>query len=209
MRQMGHPPAIDVDMTRMVQEVFREEGFDAIDADGSTGDKDFLARILGLIRATGATVAIFSHETRGSAMANIALELGFAAMCGKPLVIVKSAQAAAPSDLTRTDWVVYDAQDEMRFKNKLRQAARELTALADYEDMLLNAALDARSMDFAVAFERANKGFLITGEKSFVDAAARIQKRLDAVKEGTSINDLERLRTEISVFIRQARRVLR
>ena len=54
-------------------------------------------------------------------MANIALELGFASMCGKPLVIIKSKAAAAPSDLTRTDWIEYDADDQARFRAKLNR----------------------------------------------------------------------------------------
>jgi hypothetical protein len=90
MRQLGGPPDIDVTMTRIVEEVLTDRGFRFKDANASTGGKDFLERILGLIRSTGFTIAIFSNRTRKTAMANIALELGFAAMCGKPLMIVKS-----------------------------------------------------------------------------------------------------------------------
>jgi hypothetical protein len=100
MRQIGNPPALDEAMTGVVQEVFLHRGIGIKDADGSTGGKDFLERILGLIRGTAFTVAIFSEDTRPTAMANIALELGFASMCGKPLVIVKSKLAPPPSDLT-------------------------------------------------------------------------------------------------------------
>jgi hypothetical protein len=60
----------------LVKKVFDARGIGMKDADASTGAKDFLERILGLIRGTGFTVAIFSEDTRGTAMANIALELG-------------------------------------------------------------------------------------------------------------------------------------
>jgi len=90
MRQLGKPPAIDRDITEIVTEICGQQGFGVKDAASSTGSKDFLERILGLIRGTGLTIAIFSHETRTTALANIALELGFAAMCGKPLIVVKS-----------------------------------------------------------------------------------------------------------------------
>ncbi|MGD9658268.1 MAG: hypothetical protein AB7U61_11650, partial [Methylocystis sp.] len=76
-------------MASTVDDVLRKRGFQTKDADASTGGKDFLERILELIRATGFTVAIFSDKTRPTALANIMLELGFAAMCGKPLLIVK------------------------------------------------------------------------------------------------------------------------
>src|SRR5882672_8565603 len=126
MRQIGNQPELDERMNVIVTEVFEARGIPTKDADASTGGKDFLERILGLIRGTGFTVAIFSQDTRATAMANIALELGFASMCGKPLIIIKSREAAAPSDLTRTDWIDYHSDDEVRFRRKLTQALDEL-----------------------------------------------------------------------------------
>lgn len=210
MRQLGSPPGIDLQMATIVAEVFRKRGINSKDADTSTGAKDFLERILNLIRGTGFTVAIFSSETRPTAMANIALELGFAAMCGKPLVIVKAKGAAAPSDLTRTDWVEYDQADERRFRNKLDQALDQIDQVAEFQETLLEVALEARSMDCAVAFERASKAFLLTGEPRFLDSAEQIATRLRAAaKKGDVIDDLERLRREISVFVRQGRQATR
>ena len=81
MRQIGNPPALDEGMSAIVTEVFEGRDVPTKDADASTGGKDFLERVLGLIRGTGFTVAIFSQDTRATAMANIALELGFASMC--------------------------------------------------------------------------------------------------------------------------------
>ena len=80
MRQLGRPPEIDLRMTKIVNEVLQSRGIKVVDADASTGGKDFLERIVGLIQATGFTVAIFSHYTRPTAVANIMLELGFAAI---------------------------------------------------------------------------------------------------------------------------------
>lgn len=205
MRQLGAPPDIDVTMTEAVIDILDEHDIKTKDADASTGGKDFLERILGLIRSTGFTIAIFSHETRPTAMANIMLELGFAAMCGKPLVVVKSAEAAAPSDLKRTDWIDYSIDEKARFRGKLEQAINEINDLIEYEETLLSVALEARSMDCAVAFERVNKGFLLSGEGRFIDAADAILERLRDADEGNPIADLERLRQEIGTFLRQAR----
>lgn len=132
MRQIGGPPAVDFRMAELVKEIFEGHGIPVKDADASTGGGDFLQRILGLVRATGFTVGIFSHETRASALANIMLELGFAAMCGKPLIVVKSKDAKAPSDLTRTDWIEYDAANEIRFREKLNQALNTITEVGAY-----------------------------------------------------------------------------
>jgi acetolactate synthase regulatory subunit len=204
MRQLGDPPQIDLDMNSEVVRVFRDRGFTAINASDSTGSKDYLERILGLIRATGFTTAIFSHETRPGSMANIALELGFSAMCGKPLVIVKSSEAIAPSDLKRTDWIEYEKDNLNNFRRRLNQAVDEIEELFGYEGVLLQTSLDAQSPDCAIALERANKGFLLSGDERFIVAAERLLEILGGVT-GASIGDVERLRNETRTFIRQAR----
>jgi hypothetical protein len=209
MRQIGNPPALDEAMAALVTEVFDARGIGIKDADASTGAKDFLERILGLIRGTAFTVAIFSEDTRGTAMANIALELGFASMCGKPLVIVKSKAAPPPSDLTRTDWIEYDAEDEPRFRRKLNQALDELDALAAFTESLLDVAMAAPSMDCAIAFERASKAFLLTNEPRFLDSAEEIGIRLERAARNDDIADLERVRGEVVLFVKQGRRALR
>jgi hypothetical protein len=208
MRQLGDPPAIDIAMASAVERLFRNRDFQVIDADGTTGGKDYLERIFSLIRGTGFTVAIFSHETRPTAMANIALELGFAAMCGKPLIIVKSPQAIAPSDLKRTDWIEYNARRRAAFERKVNQALDEVERLGNWEDDLLQASLAARSPNCAVALERAIKGFLLSGDTRFVAAAERVLDILQATDEGAVLGDLERLRNEVRTFIRQAHAVI-
>lgn len=141
-------------------------------------------------------------------MANIALELGFSAMCKKPLVIVKSKEAKAPSDLTRTDWVVFDPDDEGRFRLKLDQALNEIEQVATFTDDMLSWVMDAPAMDCAVAFERASKAFLLTGAARFLDAAEEIGRRLAAEARGDKITDLDRVREEVTMFVRQGRRAL-
>ena len=209
MRQIGNPPALDEVMASFVHEVFEARGVRMKDADASTGAKDFLERILGLIRGTGFTVAIFSEDTRNTAMANIALELGFASMCGKPIVIVKSKAAAAPSDLTRTDWIEYDPSDASRFRLKLNQALDEIEEIAAFTELLLDTAMDATSMDCAIAFERASKAFLLTKQPRFLDRAEEIGCRLKRAVRDDDIADLERVRGEVAMFVSQGRRAVR
>lgn len=209
MRQIGQPPALDEEMRLIVEDVFKTRGLTVLDADGSTGSKDFLERILGLIRGTSLTVAIFSEQTRPSAMANIALELGFASMLGKPLMIIKSKRAPPPSDLTRTDWIEFDPDDEARFRRKLNQAVDVLEEIADYTSDLLGLALKAPAMDCAIAFERASKAFLMTGDARYIGAARAIEARLAAAIGAHNIDDLERVRGEVALFIEAARRACR
>lgn len=207
MRQIGSPPDIDVRMADLIGEILKDRGIKCKDADASTGQKDFLDRILGLIRGTGLTVAIFSNETRGTAMANIALELGFAAMCGKPLIVAKSKDAKAPSDLTRTDWIDYDPDHEDKFKRKISQAVDTIDDLAAYQEMLGDLALNARLMDCAIAFERISKAFLLNANPVLIEKALKIEQRI-ADCGHLEIADLDRLKDEVTAFITQGRRSL-
>lgn len=210
MRQLGKPSELDLAIYQEVSDILKMRGIDAMDASSSTGAKDYLERIVGLIRSTGFTVAIFSHETRSTAMSNICLELGFAAMCGKPIMIVKSSAAEAPSDIKRTDWISYDQADIVRFRDEVGRALDGLDELAAYyRDTLLPVVLDARSPDCAIALERINKAFLLSAEEQFIEAAASILQRLEDIDEGHDIADIERLRQEARVFIAQARSALR
>ncbi|WP_188448828.1 hypothetical protein [Sphingomonas psychrolutea] len=183
-------------------------GWQTVDATGSTGAKDYLERIIGLIRGTAFTIAIFSHETRPSALANIALELGFAAMFGKPLMIVKSKEAVAPSDLKRTDWIEFSEGEEGGFEDQIRAALDQLGNIADYQGLLLDMSLEAPEMDCAVALERAIKAFLLSGEARLLDKAEQIRNRLQPLQNQPQVDDLKRLHRETSTFIRQGRQTL-
>jgi hypothetical protein len=149
-------------------------------------------------------VAIFSEQTRPETMANVALELGFAAMSGKTLIICKSKEAVAPSDLKRTDWIEYDPGQPQTFAGNFKTALAGLPQLATFERNLLDVALAARSIDCAVALERCNRGFLLTGQKQFIDSAKQVLKRVRGQADGGSISDLDRLKSELQTFIRQA-----
>ena len=208
MRQIGDPPDVDRRMSTEIEEILRRSGISAMDATSSSGRKDYLERILDLIRGSGFAVAVFSEETRQTALANIALELGFAAMVGKPLVIVKSRTATAPSDLTRTDWIEYDPKDPKTFKDNMKRAVEQIENLAEFENDKLEAALKVRRMDCAVVFERARKAFLLTAREIYIERAETILERLHGVREGEDIDDLNRVREEIGMFVRQARNFL-
>jgi hypothetical protein len=99
-------------------------------------------------------------------------------------MIVKSDKAKAPSDLTRTDWIVYNPTQETRFRTKLGQALEGAESLVEYENTLLDVALNARTPDCAIAFERAIKGFLLSGERRFIESAGRLLNILIGVGEG-------------------------
>lgn len=209
LRQIGNPPPIDEKMVAIVSDVFQKHNFKTIDSNHSVGGNDYMDKIMSFIRSTGFTIAIFSKETRAQSLANIALELGFAAMSGKPLVLIKSRNAPAPSDLTRADWINFDPGKEDIFTEKLTKAAAMINTAKELEDDLLQIVLGAKAADCAVAFERANKAFLLSGDIKFIQAARSISERLATGDEPSGISDLSRLKSEIDLFVLQAERATR
>lgn len=209
LRQLGDPPDLDQKMWDAVCNILTNNHIASKDANSSTGRKDFLGRIFDHIRGTGFTIALFSEDTRPTALANIALELGFAAMCGKPLAIVKSKGAKVPSDLVRTDWIECDIERADEFKNKFQQALDEFAMLAIYEKTMLEVSMLAQRMDCAVAFERIMKIFLLTGDGDCIHQAESVLDRLtEEIREDTRIDDIARQQEEIRAFLAQARKLV-
>ncbi|MCY4312094.1 MAG: hypothetical protein OXD44_00060 [Gammaproteobacteria bacterium] len=195
-------------MSNLVIEIFINSGIAIKDATSSIGSKDYLERILEIIQGTGFVVALFSEHTRPNAFANIALELGFAAMCGKPIMVVKSKEAQAPSDLTRTDWIEYSPRNAAGFEEKINLAIKQIYDLSVHQGDILELALEAERTDCAIALERARKAFLLTGLKDYIDHAKTILNLLETSIKPDNVNDLFRQIDETKLFIRQAERSL-
>lgn len=208
MRQLSDVPPVDEVMYRTSVSAFRAEGFRLIDAQETTGSKNYLDRILNLIRGTAFTLAIYSEETRATAFANISLELGFAVMCGKPLVIVKSPDATPPSDLKMTDWIEYHEDRPDDFFRIIQRAARELRDIAANQQMLFEVAIDADDPDCAVAFERLQKAFLLTGNPDYLGFMQNLVDRVQGQELKVELYDLNRLLSEMRLFHKQMRSAL-
>jgi hypothetical protein len=205
LRQIGDPPRLDTEIFDAVRASLAIHDLKLIDATSSTGAKDYLERILSMIRGTGFTVAIFTESTRTDTLANIALELGFAAMSGKPLIIIKSRNARPPSDLTRTDYINYDPRT---LNADLSRSVIQLNDIAVFESQKIQIALEAERADIAIAFERIQKAFLITGSPERIDDARALLERVDPFSRNASISDLSRLRDDLKLFIKQANQSL-
>ncbi len=206
MRQLGNPPKLDVRIFQIVKRIYIKNGIGVYDASSSTSGKDYLERIIGFIRGTVFTTAIFTENTRQTVLANIALELGFAALFGKPLVIVKSKDAKAPSDLTRTDWIEFDPDAQDEFEDKLGLAINEMNDLASHLVQMFKVSEKAPRMDCAHAFELVRKAFLLNGAADNINHAELILKRLRQSPKPEDIDDLHRLGNEISLFVKKARK---
>ena len=169
-------------------------------ASRQSGTKDYLEKIIQLIRGCGFGVAIFSEFTPAATLANIFFEIGLCSVLGKPVVLVKSARAKPPSDFVRTEWITFEEGNRKRLAHDLEKAITSIHDLADYYENLGDLALEADEVDLELAFERYRQAVLIAGKSA---ARRKIKKILTKLVEETSYvlpASTSRLRRSIKEF---------
>jgi hypothetical protein len=172
----GTPP-LDSEMERIARTEFHDLGLDLRKASEEAGTKDFLEKILALIRGSGFGVAIFSEFTDPRSLANIFFEIGICNMLGKPVILLKSKDARVPSDFTRTEWISYN-HDADELGNHIRRHVDKLERSAGYYQELGDIAAEARSPDWDLAFERYKQSFLILGSDETRSKMIQLQQGL-------------------------------
>ncbi|MGA9995014.1 MAG: hypothetical protein WBP93_06355 [Pyrinomonadaceae bacterium] len=175
-----------------------------IKATSLSGTKDYLEKIVQIVRGCGFGIAIFSEFTPAPTLANIFFEIGLCSLLGKPVILVKSAKSKPPSDFVRTEWVTYQGGDTKKLKRDLSDSIKEVSKLAKYYEDLGDLAMDADDVDVELAFERYKQAVLIADSKSARKKIGKILNRLHS-NQGTA--DLlraskVRLRKSISEFIK-------
>ena len=135
--------------------------YDVKKASRQTGTKDYLEKIVQLIRGCGFGIAIFSEYTPASTLANIFFEIGLCYVLGKTVIIVKTAEAKAPSDFVRTEWIALQNGDTRKLRQDVRKAVATINDAASYYESLGDLAMDAEEVDVELAFERYRQAILI------------------------------------------------
>ena len=167
---------LEVDMDTAVDEILTRKKFEPIKATTRRGHKDYLEKIIQIIRGCGFGVAIFSEYTSASTLANIFFEVALCNLLGKPVIIVKSVDAKAPSDFVRTEWVTYTAGKGAKLKKEFTESVNSIVELADFYEKLGDIAMEAEDVDLELAFERYKQAFLITNLGS-------AKKKIDTILE--------------------------
>ena len=110
--------------------------------------------------------------------------------------------------------VLMDKEEKMLIKYGEERTRRyingnkQVDEIADFQEMLLDVALEAAAPDCAVAFERANKAFLLSANGELLDKAEIIRDRLAQARDNPHVTDLSRLHDEVAAFIKQGRKKL-
>lgn len=168
---------------KTVARLCQEVNYDVIDARTQVTGGDFLLKIWKLIASTPFSVAVAHEQTPTSTQLNIYYELGVAQALGKETLLVKSPAAEVPSDLVRTEYVVFDKDFDTRF----RQYLSSLQVQADHYELLA----DILERNPVLALDYLKRAFLITGDNRLRESARALigKEGLDARAK----NSVERL----------------
>ena len=146
-------------------------------ATSQRGQKDYLVKIIQLIRGCGIGTAIFSEYTSAPTLANIFFEVALCNLLGKPVILVKSETAKTPSDFVRTEWVTYSGRKQAQLKKDFSDSISSVLALAKYYETLGDLAMEAEVIDLELAFERYRQSFLIDGRINVRNKIANLNSR--------------------------------
>ena len=139
-----------------------------------------------MIRGSGFGTAIFSEYTPASTLANIFFEVALCNLLGKPVIIVKTKDAKAPSDFVRTEWVTYTTGKGAQLKKEFAGSVDAIIELAKYYDTLGDIAMEAEEIDLELAYERYKQSMLITNSTASKRKIKKILSRLSDLSDPSS-----------------------
>jgi hypothetical protein len=164
-----------------------------------SGTKDYLEKIIQIIRGCGFGVAIFSESTPATTLANIFFEIGLCGVLGKPVILVKSAKAKPPSDFVRTEWITLQDRDSRKLRRDIEKSVKSIRDLGKYYEDLGDLGLAAEEVDLELAFERYRQAILIGNQHAVRSKIRRLLTALEDDDESTHLLRASRTRLRKSI----------
>ena len=195
---------VEREIEKRVNAALREKGFRTTKATGAFGTKDYLDKIVQLIRGCGFGLAIFSEFTPAKTLANIFFEIGICYVLGKDVIVIKTRDAQVPSDFVRNEWIEFDPADQPHFAALLQRACDAIRENATFYVKLGDIALEATDIDYELAFERFKQAALLVRNDSALEKIRTISARLAALSSASTDarSYFKRLKIEIDRFVK-------
>lgn len=173
---------IDEATSSKVEEYLLKNRFEVCRANRTRRTKDYLEKIISLIRGCGFCLSIVSRDTPSETLANIFFEIGIANLLGKPTILIKRGKMNLPSDFVRTEWVQYKEGEDAQFKKDFQDALDGVMEMSDYYHKLGELAFEASEPNLDLAFERFRQSALITGHEDSLNKIRDVLSTLDAIR---------------------------
>lgn len=173
------------DMRTAVEEACTAIDYTVIDAQARVTGRDFLLKIWHLIASSPLSIGLLHEDIPQETQANIFYELGVAQAMGKETVVVKSPTVAIPSDLVRSEYIVFDNEFSAKFSSFLSA----LLDLSDHYELVA----DQLEKNPLMALDYLKRAYLISGDERLKDKAQGIADEADF--KDRAENSLEMLAT--------------
>jgi len=171
-----------------------EIGYSLIDATEVTTGKDFLRKIWDLIVSVPMGIAFIYRKMPPGTLANVFYEVGMMQALGKDTLVIREPRATIPSDLVRTEYVLYDG----RFDDRIRAFLK--TSLSSAEFLATVAEQMERNPLLAIDYYR--RAFLLTGNEEYCLRTDQLLKSGEIGKRAK--NSVEYLAAGFSRFVQEA-----
>jgi len=164
MTQLGEPVLPEVKTIRnQLQNVLTNLDMQLIDATTQITGRDFLLKIWHMIASVPLAVGVVCKGMPATTVSNIFFEIGVAQAMGKETVIIKTPRTRVPSDLVRTEYIVFDNQFENSFSKYLDSF---FSQAGHYETVA-----DQLEKNPLLAIDYLRRAYLISGDASLREKA--------------------------------------
>ncbi len=159
------PPVVS-EIRNQLERVLKDYQFNLVDAASITTGKDLLSKIWRIICGVPLGVVVIYPNMPRSTLGNVFYELGLMQAMGKETLVIKTPKGSYPSDLVRTEYVVYDGNFDVR----MRQFMEGLQERAEYL-YTISEQVDKNPL---LAIDYCRRAFLITGDVHLKDKAKQV-----------------------------------
>lgn len=184
MTQLGHPlPEGLTSIRTRVATLLRGRKIKLIDANSIVTGKDFLDKIWRLIVGVPLGIAIIHEDMSPKTLSNIFYELGMMDALGKQTLVIKSKEAAIPSDFVRTEYIEFDRG----FRRQFNSFLNTFLELAEYFETMA----ESLEKDPLLSIDYLRRAYLISGDVRYRRQAKAVLK--SAQLQGRARNSVEML----------------
>ena len=184
MTRLGDPvPKMVQEISDEVKTICDKIGYKVIDASTQIRGGDFLIKIWKLLASVPFAIGVVHEDIPAETQANIFYELGIAQALGKETIIVKSPKAKIPSDLIRSEYIVFND----KFTDTFPRFMKSLKDLAEHYELVA----DQLDRNPILVMDYLKRAYLITGEAHLKDKVRAVFK--DASLQGRAKNSVESL----------------
>lgn len=140
-----------------------EYGFRLVDAESRVTGRDFLEKIWRMILEVPVGIVIIDSDMSEKTYANIFYELGIMQAYGKETLVIKTMEAAIPSDFLRTEYIPFNES----FESRIEKYLKNLEQLAEYYEKLA----DQLEKNPLLSLDYMRRAYLLSGDSSIRERA--------------------------------------